>query len=88
MPDNDIVYAENPQPVIQVLSVRPLENYKLWLRFNNGETKEFDFKPLLNQPAFKSLKDKVVFNDVFVDYGCPVWKNGEIDISPEYLFYN
>jgi len=85
---NGIAYAENREPILEVLSVRPLENFKLWLRFSNGKTKEFDFRPLLDKPAFKPLKDKAVFNDVYVDYGCTVWKNGEIDISPEYLLNN
>ena len=83
---NGIVHASNPCPVIKVLSVRPLENYRLWLRFTSGEVKEFDFRPLLDEPAFQPLKDKKVFSDVYVDYGSTVWNNGEIDIAPEFLF--
>jgi len=64
---NGIAYAENREPILEVVSVRALDNYVLWLRFNNGKTKEFDFKPLLDKPAFVPLKDKAVFNDVYVD---------------------
>ena len=38
-----IAYAGDRKPVIRISGVRPLEDYKLWLRFNTGETKIFDF---------------------------------------------
>ena len=85
---NGIAYAESREPILEVVSVRALDNHMLWLRFSNGESKEFDFKPLLDKPAYTPLKDKAIFNDVYVDYGCTVWKNGEIDIAPEYLLFN
>jgi len=69
-----------------VCGVRPLNNYCLWVRFNNGESKIFDFKPLLNAPAFEPLSDPNVFNNVYIDYGVPVWNNGDIDIAPETLY--
>ena len=65
-----------------------MDNYLLWIRFNTGEARVFDFKPLLDSPAFAPLADKAVFRDVYIDYGIPVWNDGEIDISPEYLYEN
>lgn len=62
--------------------------YLLWVRFNNGEAKVFDFKPLLEKSAFIPLKDIDVFKGVYIDYGIPVWNDGDIDISPEYLYEN
>ena len=82
----ELCRAGEPKPITKVLSVRPLDDYKLWIRFTNGDVKEFDFTPLLDEPAFKPLKDKTVFNSVYVDFGCTVWNNGDIDIAPEYLF--
>lgn len=81
-----IAYAGEPSKMIKVVSVRPLDDYKLWIRFNTGETKIFDFKVLLNEPCFVSLQDKDIFNHVYVDYGVTVWNNGEIDIAPEKLY--
>lgn len=83
---DDIVYAGNPEPVISVCGVRPLEDYRLWLRFSTGETKIFDVKPLLNKPVFKPLSDPEVFKGVYIDYGVTVWNDGEIDIAPETLY--
>lgn len=81
-----IAYAGEPTPALKVWGVRPLEDYKLWLRFSTGEAKIFDFKPLLDQPAFTPLVDKAVFNAVYIDYGVTVWNDGDIDIAPELLY--
>lgn len=81
-----IAYAGDSTPAIRVVGIRPVAGHRLWLRFNNGEAKVFDFNPLLETPAFKPLNDENVFRDVYIDYGIPVWMDGEIDIDPLYLF--
>ena len=83
---DDIAYAGEPEPIIKVSGVRPMENHKLWVRFNTGETKIFDFKPLLDMPAFAPLKSTELFNRVYIDYGVPVWNDGDIDIAPERIY--
>ena len=83
---NGIAYAGEQEPAIKVSGVRALDDYRLWIRFNSGETKIFDFKPLLNKPAFSPLKETDVFKGVYIDYGITVWNDGEIDIAPEYLY--
>lgn len=83
---NGIAYAENPAPIIRVSGVRPLEDYKLWVRFSTGEAKIFDFKPLLSTLAFQPLADKDMFQRVYIDYGVAVWNDGKIDIAPEKLY--
>lgn len=81
-----IAYAGEQKPAIKVSGVKPMKNYKLWVRFNTGEAKVFDFKPLLNTPAFTPLADEAVFNSVYIDYGVTVWNNGDIDIAPDLLY--
>jgi hypothetical protein len=83
-----IAYADENAKPLRVISVRPLDGYKLWLRFSTGETKVFDFAPLINSSGFQLLKDKAIFNTVYIDYGIPVWNDGAIDIAPEYLYRN
>ena len=83
---NGIAYAGELAPAVKVSGVRPLDDYKLWIRFNTGEAKVFDFKPLLAAPGFAPLKDENVFKQVYIDYGMTVWKYGEIDIAPEKLY--
>lgn len=83
---NGIAYAGDQKKPITVSGVRPLPDHRLWLRFSTGETKEFDCSPLLDFPAFQPLKDKDVFNGVYIDYGVTVWQDGDVDIAPEYLY--
>ena len=81
-----IAYAGEKKPPLKINGVRPLEDFKLWLRFNTGEAKVFDFTPLLSMPAFAPLADINVFRGVYIDYGVPVWNDGDIDIAPETLY--
>lgn len=81
-----IAYAGDPAPVIKVSGVRPLADHQLWVRFNTGEIKIFDFVPLLNQTAFAPLADEDVFRQVYIDYGVTVWLDGDIDIASETLY--
>ena len=83
-----IAYAGEASVPIKISGIRAMDKYLLWIRFNTGEARVFDFKPLLDSPAFAPLADKAVFRDVYIDYGIPVWKDGDIDISPEYLYEN
>lgn len=86
--ENGIVYAGERAKPLEVCGVKPLDNYNLWVRFNNGETRMFDFTSLLSAPAFAPLRDIEIFKGVYIDYGCPVWNDGDIDIAPEYLYEN
>jgi len=83
-----VAYAGEKEKPIKVISVRPLDDYRLWIRFSTGETKVFDCTKLFEFPVFKRLKNKDVFNNVYVDYGIPVWCDGEIDYCPNTLYEN
>ena len=83
---NDVVYAGDFKPVLKVVSVLPMENYLLRLSFSTGETKIFDCKPLLQKGVFCALSEISVFNSVYLEHGAPAWRNGSIDIAPEWLY--
>lgn len=83
-----IAYAGDGKPVLRVTGVRPLNDFRFRTRFNNGEARVFDFKPLLKMPGYAPLSNIDTFKDVYIDYGVPVWNNGDIDIAPEYLYEN
>ena len=68
-----------------VTNVTPLENYKLRLKFKNGEEKIFDMRPYLETGIFKELKDESIFNTVKVSFDTVQWDN-EADIDPETLY--
>lgn len=84
--ENGIAYAGEKTPMLKICGVRPMNDHILWIRFTNGESKTFDFKHLLETPAFAPLKDENIFKSVYIDYGVPVWNDGDIDIAPVYLY--
>ena len=52
---NGIAHAEEAKKPVSVKFVRLLDDFKLWLRFSTREEKVFDFKSLLNTPAYSPL---------------------------------
>jgi hypothetical protein len=81
-----VVYAGNPVPLLKVIAVQILDGYCMRLEFSNGEVKEFDFALLLDTPCFQPLREKTLFDSVYLDHGVPSWNGGNIDIAPESLF--
>lgn len=69
----------------KALEVKPLENYVLEIKFDNGEIKRFDVKPYLNHKAFEQLKNLDIFNSVKIAGLSIEWENGA-DICPDELY--
>lgn len=68
-----------------VRAVEPTNDYKLILRFDNGERRVFDVTPLLATGRFRELAAPEVFRKVHVAYDTVEWENG-LDLDPEYLY--
>lgn len=69
----------------RIAEATAIENYKILLRFTNGETGTFNCAPLLDFGVFQELRDKHYFNRVKVSDGTIVWPN-EQDICPDTLY--
>ncbi len=69
----------------KIIEVKPLENYKLELTFDNQEIKIKDMKPYLNKGVFKTLKDRNIFNSVKISFDTISW-NDDIDLCADYLY--
>lgn len=60
--------------------------YKIWMHFDNGDCRIFDFATIIDKyPVFKPLKDVELLKDFRVTDTLE-WLDGELDISPEYLY--
>ncbi|NMB44505.1 MAG: DUF2442 domain-containing protein [Clostridiales bacterium] len=70
---------------LAVIDVKPLDNYKLELTFENEEKRLFDMKPYLNKGIYSELKDKNMFRTVRVSFDSIEWAN-KADIDPEFLY--
>jgi hypothetical protein len=71
--------------MIKVTGVKPLDNYRLELTFNNGETRLFDVGPYLEKGIFTELRDPSYFRSVRLAFGSIAWPN-EQDFGPESLY--
>lgn len=71
-----------------ILGVKALDNYLIYLKFKTNEEKIYDMKKLINENKFyNKLKDKDYFKDVKIRGDSIEWENGE-DIAPENLYYD
>ena len=69
------------------VSVKPVDNHRLVLTFDNGEVRMFDVAPYLNDAFFSPLQNTNVFNTVRTNAISIEWDGG-IDICPDELYYN
>jgi hypothetical protein len=69
-----------------VIEVRYVRDYVVWLRFDDGAQGEVDISPSFRGPVFEPLHDLGYFQRVSVnsELGTIVWPNGA-DIAPETL---
>lgn len=69
------------------VEVKPIEDYKLIITFDNKECRIFDVAPYLDDEFFAPLSNPSVFNSARVNPITVEWDNG-IDICPDELYYN
>ena len=71
-----------------IVEVRPLGGYRLYLRFEDGVAGELDFASRLRfEGVFAPLRDPTVFAQVRIhpELGTVVWPNGA-DLDPDVLY--
>lgn len=73
--------------LVDVVDVRYVRGYTIWVKFEDGVAGEVDLTSSLRGPVFEPLRDPEVFKQVRVDpeLGTIVWPNGA-DIAPETLY--
>ena len=65
--------------------VRPLEEWRLEVTFENGERRIFDLEPYLERGVFVGLRDRAAFRAARVVAGSVEWP-GELDLSYDTLY--
>jgi hypothetical protein len=70
-----------------LVELKPLDEYRLWVRFQDGVTGIVDLSQELWGPVFEPLKDKSLFCQAAVhsELHTVTWPNGA-DLAPEYLY--
>ena len=68
---------------VEITNAKYLDGYKMFLVFNDGQKRIFDFLPLIERyPVFKPLFKSFTITDTLE------WADGNIDIAPEYIYEN
>jgi hypothetical protein len=69
----------------KIIEIKLLGDYLLLLKFNDGESKIIDFRPLIGRGISDQLLDKEYFKLVAIDNGGGIeWPNG-MDFCPNFL---
>jgi hypothetical protein len=69
-----------------VASVRPLDDYRLHVTFEDGTTGVVSLNDRLFGPMFEPLRDLAMFRQVSLDeFGAICWPNGA-DLAPDALY--
>jgi hypothetical protein len=73
--------------VPEVVEVRHIERYTLWIRFSDGAQGAVDLGSELWGPMFEPLKDVALFAQASVhpELRTVSWPNGA-DLAPEFLY--
>ena len=69
------------------IEVKPLDDYKLSILFDNQEQRIFDVAPYLSDTFFAPLSNLNIFKTVRVTSISIEWDGG-IDMCPDELYYN
>lgn len=81
---DELVVGIEGKETPKVITVEPLDDYKLRVRLSNGRKGIFDVSKFIDKGVFQELKDPNYFCRVYIDYGTVVWPN-EQDIDPELI---
>ena len=70
-----------------ITEVRPLEPYKVWIRFTDGVSGNIDLSDLAGHGVFSAWTDPKFFSQVSIDPETQTlrWPGG-IDLAPEALY--
>ncbi len=72
--------------MIRPVEVRPLEGYRLWLRFEDGSEGEVDLSDLGGRGVFQAWQERTIFEAVRLgEHGSVEWPTG-LDLRGDALY--
>ena len=61
----------------EVIDLKVLQDYRIWLKFNDGEEKVINIRPYIGKGFTAELLDKEKFQKAFIEPGGGIaWENG------------
>jgi hypothetical protein len=77
-----------PRAAWRLVTVSPLPDYRIAVRFYDGLEGVVDMRGLIESPqagVFAALRDRDVFDAVHLELGVATWP-GEIDLAPDAMY--
>ena len=81
-----MVQKENLMSTPKILEARPLDGYKIWLKFNDGTAGEVDLSHLAGKGVFTFWNDYENFKNVSIENGRWLSWSDEIDLDADTLY--
>ncbi len=76
---------------MKIVKVKYLSDYKLEVKFDNGEKRIADFEDFLfkdHSQMTTQFRDKKRFKNVSIAFGHLTWEDGQMDIPAESIYNN
>jgi hypothetical protein len=71
---------------LEITDAKYLDNYRILVSFNNGESKTVDLNKEMNGKVYTPLRQLDYFKKFKIKYNTIEWENGA-DYAPEYLYH-
>jgi len=71
--------------VNEVIEIKALPDYRIWLRFKDGEEKIVNLRPFLGKGFTAELLDPSKFEKVFIEPGGGIALENGYDFCPNFL---
>ena len=72
---------------VEVVDIKVLDGYKVWVRFNDGAEGVADMSENRHKPFSAEIwADRKKFESVYLENGVPKWSE-DCDIAPEYFYH-
>ena len=84
IPVDKIADLRNMRPLPRPIAVEPLEGYRVWVKFDDGEEGEVDYSDIPRDGVFAVWNDPEFFKQVRIskEFKCLEWP-GELDFCPD-----
>jgi Protein of unknown function (DUF2442) len=69
-----------------IIDYKILDNYSIWLKYDDGVNGVIDLSDYLNYPVFAPIKNVEFFNKLKIEEGRNVFWNDELDLCPDALY--
>jgi hypothetical protein len=70
----------------KIVACKPLQHYRVWLRFDDGIEGEVDLSEMAGKGVFVTWQDPEFFRQVQVDARGGIAWPGELDMCPDALY--